>query len=100
MTGRGSAEDGAGTPGSDGPDGAEPQGHRGGPRGRPRRPVISSVTGEPIDDWSPDQDAWRDRPVFDATTRDEKSDSGDESNTRRLLEDRPPHWGPTDRDDG
>lgn len=89
MSSGGSAEDGAGPPG-----------RRGEPPRRPRRPVISSVTGKPIADWEPTRDAWRDRPVFEETTRDERPDAGDESNTRRLLEERPPHWEPTDRDGG
>lgn len=60
-----------------------------------KRPVISSVTGKPIEDWDAPGEPWRDRPVFDGTTRDEQPDAGDdESNTRRLLADRPPHWAP------
>jgi hypothetical protein len=64
-------------------------------RSRRRRPVISSVTGKPIEDWDPESQSWKDRPVFDGTTRDEQPEAADdESNTRRLLEDRPPHWAP------
>lgn len=49
-----------------------------------RRPVVSSLTGKPIEVAPP-----KERVI---PTR-AKADRGDDSNDERLMRDVPPHWG-------
>jgi hypothetical protein len=83
--------------GASGDGGAAPGG--GGPARRPRRVVVSSVTGEPID-WDAEDDATaapsrgeRRKVLPDRLAEDAPEPGADESNDARLSRDVPPHWG-------
>ena len=67
---------------------------------RPRRVVISSVTGEPIPWEEPERTgrsrpaAQERRPILPDRVRDDAPEPGaDESNDARITGDVPPHWG-------
>lgn len=71
-----------------------------GAAGRPRRVVISSVTGKPIPwDESEEPGAGRSsaqerRPILpDRVDGDAPEPGADESNDARIAGDVPPHWG-------
>lgn len=65
---------------------------------RPRRTVISSVTGKPIDWDEPAEDADRpageSRPLLPTRVDEDSPEPGtDESHDARIAGDVPPHWG-------
>lgn len=71
-----------------------------GATGRPRRVVISSVTGKPIPWDEPEEpgtgrSAAQDRrPILpDRVDEDAPEPGADESNDARIAGDVPPHWG-------
>ncbi|SHW82849.1 Uncharacterised protein [Mycobacteroides abscessus subsp. abscessus] len=49
-----------------------------------RRPIVSSLTGKPIEVTPPKEGVIPSRA---------KADRGDDSNDERLMRDVPPHWG-------